>query len=145
MPKESRRAMCPRIWNRNQAVVRRSTSLISQEKIQSESCVVVHQSRSKGRVRVEQRQLQRKSTLTWASKKRKLALREVASKAISGWLLHAHEDVPKDFSVLRSKHMGDVREYYYGHIKLYQQTYDYSPRLISITKLVEDGSRDINN
>jgi hypothetical protein len=48
-----------------------------------------------------------------------------ASKAISWWLLHAHEDVPKDFSVLRSKHMGDVREYYYGHIKLHQLVYDY--------------------
>jgi hypothetical protein len=78
-------------------------------------------------------------------KKRKLALHEVASKAISGWLLHAHEDVPKDFSVLRSKHMGDVREYYYGHIKLYQHTYDYSPRLILITKLVESRYNVINN
>jgi hypothetical protein len=58
-------------------------------------------------------------------KRESLLYMKFASKAISGWLLHAHEDVPKDFSVLRSKHMGDVREYYYSHIKLHQLVYDY--------------------
>jgi hypothetical protein len=78
-------------------------------------------------------------------KRESLLYVKFASKAISGCLLHAHEDVPKDFSVLRSKYIGDVREYYYGHIKLHQHTYDYSPRLILIRKLVESRYNVINN
>jgi hypothetical protein len=78
MLKESRRAMCPRIWNRNQVVVRRSTSLISQEKIRSQSPALSYINQDL-RVEFESSSSSYKGKALWRGlkKKRKLALCEV--------------------------------------------------------------------
>jgi hypothetical protein len=55
---------------------------------------------------------------------------------------------PGSFKDFRSKYAAYVSEYYFVDFQLHQHEYDYLdylPRLVSTRKLVEDGSREINN
>jgi hypothetical protein len=65
------------------------------------------------------------------------------------FVLHAHEESYQQSSkILRSTYTSNVHEYYFIDFQLHQHEYNYfnySSRLVSTRKLVEDGSRVINN
>jgi hypothetical protein len=63
-------------------------------------------------------------------------------------LTRAYQQATKAFQDHRLAHPEDVREYNHIDVWLHQLVYDYLdylPRLVSTRKLVEDGSRGINN
>jgi hypothetical protein len=65
-----------------------------------------------------------------------------------GVLLDPHGGYQQSSKILRSTYTSNVHEYYFIDFQLHQHEYDYfnySSRLVSTSKPVEDGSRGINN
>jgi hypothetical protein len=63
-------------------------------------------------------------------------------------LLSAHRSFTSKIQDHRLAHTSNIHEYYFNDFRLQRPVYDYLdylPRLVSTRKLVEDGSRDINN